>query len=87
MRRRRGETFCSAEVKKVEIRPTLSADYSYSFGETADFNVKVGSATSVEKAKPPLPDAKLSPPIKRNEIAEAAGQEAASWLEKQKERK
>jgi len=38
------------QVKKVEIRPTLSTDLSYMFGETADFNVKVGSATSVEQA-------------------------------------
>ena len=37
-------------VKKVEIRPTLSTDLSYMFRETADFNVKVGSATSVEQA-------------------------------------
>ena len=35
------------QVKKVEIRPTLSTDLSYMFRETADFNVKVGSATSV----------------------------------------
>ena len=38
------------QVKKVEIRPTLSTDLSYMFRETADFNVKVGSATSVEQA-------------------------------------
>ena len=38
------------QVKKVEIRPTLSTDFSYMFRETADFNVKVGSATSVEQA-------------------------------------
>jgi len=40
----------SMQAMKFEIRPTLSADYSYSFGETADFKVKVGSATSVEQA-------------------------------------
>ena len=38
------------QVKKVEIRPTLSTDLSYMFRETADFDVKVGSATSVEQA-------------------------------------
>jgi len=38
------------QVKKVEIRPTLSTDLSYMFRETVDFNVKVGSATSVEQA-------------------------------------
>jgi hypothetical protein len=38
------------QVKKVEIRPTISTDLSYMFRETADFNVKVGSATSVEQA-------------------------------------
>ena len=38
------------QVKKIEIRPTLSTDLSYMFGETADFDVKVGSATSVEQA-------------------------------------
>ena len=38
------------QVKKVEIHPTLSTDFSYMFGETADFDVKVGSATSVEQA-------------------------------------
>ena len=38
------------QVKKVEIRPTLSTDLSYMFRETADFNVKVGSATSLEQA-------------------------------------
>ena len=38
------------QVKKVEIRPTLSTDLGYMFRETADFNVKVGSATSVEQA-------------------------------------
>ena len=38
------------QVKKVEIRPTLSTDFSYMFRETADFNVKVGSATAVEQA-------------------------------------
>jgi methionine-rich copper-binding protein CopC len=38
------------QVKKVEIRPTLSTDFSYMFRETADFDVKVGSATSVEQA-------------------------------------
>ena len=38
------------QVKKVEIRPTLSTDLSYMFRGTADFNVKVGSATSVEQA-------------------------------------
>ena len=38
------------QVKKVEIRPTLSTDLSYMFSETADFHVKVGSATSVEQA-------------------------------------
>ena len=38
------------QVKKIEIRPTLSTDFSYMFRETADFNVKVGSATSVEQA-------------------------------------
>jgi|TARA_B110000977_G_scaffold116350_1_gene150299 hypothetical protein len=37
------------QVKKVEIRPTLSTDFSYMFRETADFDVKVGSATSVEQ--------------------------------------
>ena len=36
------------QVKKVEIRPTFSTDLSYMFRETADFDVKVGSATSVE---------------------------------------
>ena len=40
----------SIQVKKVEIRSTLSTDLSYMFRETADFNVKVGSATSVEQA-------------------------------------
>ena len=38
------------QVKKIEIRPTLSTDFSYMFRETADFDVKVGSATSVEQA-------------------------------------
>ena len=38
------------QVKKVEIRPTFSTDLSYMFRETADFNVKVGSAKSVEQA-------------------------------------
>ena len=38
------------QVKKIEIRPTLSTDLSYMFRETADFDVKVGSATSVEQA-------------------------------------
>jgi hypothetical protein len=38
------------QVKKVEIRPTISTDLSYMFRETADFNVKVGPATSVEQA-------------------------------------
>ena len=38
------------QVKKIEIRPILSTDLSYMFGETADFDVKVGSATSVEQA-------------------------------------
>ena len=38
------------QVKKVEIRPTLSTDLSYMFRETADFDVKVGSATAVEQA-------------------------------------
>jgi surface protein len=38
------------QVKKVEIRPTFSTDLSYMFRETADFDVKVGSATSVEQA-------------------------------------
>ena len=38
------------QVKKVEIRPTISTDLSYMFRDTADFNVKVGPATSVEQA-------------------------------------
>ena len=38
------------QVKKVEIRPTLSTDLSYMFRETADFDVNVGPATSVEQA-------------------------------------
>ncbi|MDC0122023.1 Ig-like domain-containing protein, partial [Amylibacter sp.] len=40
----------SIQMKKIEIRPTLSTDLSYMFRETADFDVKVGSATSVEQA-------------------------------------
>ena len=40
----------SIQVKKVEIRPTFSTDLSYLFRETSDFNVKVGSAKSVEQA-------------------------------------
>ena len=40
----------SIQVKKVEIRPNLSTDLSYMFRETADFNVKVNSVTSVEQA-------------------------------------
>jgi len=40
----------SIQTKKFEIRPTLSANYSYMFGETAEFDVKVGSATSTEQA-------------------------------------
>ena len=38
------------QFEKLEIRPTLSADYSYMPGETADFNVSVGLAKSVENA-------------------------------------
>ena len=38
------------QVKKAEIRPTLSIDVSYMFEETADFDVKVGSALPVEQA-------------------------------------
>ena len=38
------------QVKQLEIRPTLSTDLSYMFRETADFDVKVGPATSVEQA-------------------------------------
>ena len=38
------------QVKKFEIRPTLSTDVSYMFGETADFDVSFGSATSLEQA-------------------------------------
>jgi hypothetical protein len=40
----------SIEVKKVEIRPTLSTDLSYISGETADFDVSVGPAKSREQA-------------------------------------
>ena len=38
------------QVKKFEIRPTLSTNLSYMFGETADFDVSIGTATSVEQA-------------------------------------
>jgi len=38
------------DVKRVEIRPTLSFDVSHMLGQTADFNVAVGTATSVEQA-------------------------------------
>ena len=38
------------QVKEVEIRPTLSTDLSYMFGETADFDVSIGTARSVEQA-------------------------------------
>jgi hypothetical protein len=40
----------SIQMKKIEIRPTLSTDLSYMFSETADFNVSVGPATSLEQA-------------------------------------
>jgi hypothetical protein len=39
------------KVKKVEIRPTLSTDFSYLFKETGTFDVKVHDATSAEKAE------------------------------------
>ena len=38
------------DVQQFEVRPTLSADVSHMFGQTADFNVAVGSDTSVEQA-------------------------------------
>ena len=40
----------SIQVKKVEIRPTLSTELSYISGETADFDVSVGLAKSREQA-------------------------------------
>ena len=38
------------QLKKVEMRPTLSTDLSYISGETADFDVSVGPAKSREQA-------------------------------------
>ena len=38
------------QVKNFEIRPTLSTDVSYMFGETAYLDVSFGSATSLEQA-------------------------------------
>ncbi|MDA7759811.1 BspA family leucine-rich repeat surface protein [Amylibacter sp.] len=40
----------SIYLNNLEIRPTLSTDISYMFGETIDFIVSVGSDTSVEQA-------------------------------------
>ena len=38
------------DVKQFEVRPTLSVDLSHMFEQTANFNVAVGSDTSVEQA-------------------------------------
>ena len=37
------------DIEPFEIRPTLSADISHVFGQAADFNVAVGTATSIQQ--------------------------------------
>merc|ERR1712048_1035752 len=78
---RRARDALNAEQKRINStdRASVESDLAAKLAHRLRLNEEAPPA-SLERAKPPPPEAKPSPPAKRNEIAEAAGQEAASWL-------